>query len=182
MKKVVFLSLMILISVKVFSQIRPMYSSGDTVVGKNVKYLCKSRVGFPNYIDIENINNKDTTLNIYYTDGTLMEEEEEILAVYNFRAVDVYSAIELVFTSSELELLRNNRVFIAIHFTTDSEGKATEISFGFFNNAKVLSTFDPDRFYELENKLKGIIGLDIDESQKVRNPKGTYDVFFKDIP
>jgi len=173
---------MILISFKVFSQSHYKYNAGDTVVGKNVKYLCKSRVGFPNYIRIDNVNNRDTTLNIYHTDGTLLDEFEEIVAAYNFRELDIYNAIELVFTRNELELLKDNCVSIVVYFTTDAEGIATEISFGFMKNTTLLSTLDPDRFYELEKRLKEIIGLDIDKSQKIRNPKGSYEIEFENIP
>ncbi len=182
MKKSLIISLLLLTVCQLFAQSQYLYSGGKTVVGKNVKYLCKSRVGFPNYIRIDNVNNRDTTLNIYHTDGTLLDEFEEIVAAYNFRELDIYKVIELVFTRNELELLKDNNTFIEVYFTTDADGIATEISFGFMKNTMVLSTFDPDRFYELENKLKEIIELDIDKSQKLRNPKGSYEIEFENIP
>jgi len=110
MKKIIVLSVLVLLTCQLFSQSQYKYTVGDTIVGKNVKYVCKEREDKPSYLRIDNI--------------------------------------------------------------TNNQGVTQEISFLFAKNAEVLSTLAPDRFYELENKLKKTLKLKIDkESQHVRNPK-----------
>ena len=181
MKKVIILSVLVLLACQLYSQSK--YKAGDIVVGKNAKYICKRGIGVTPYVRIDNSNNRDTTLNRYYNDGTLVDEFEETAASYRFGRSDLYSVVKLIFIKEELKLLKDNRVTLTIYFTTNNKGITTELGFGFLRDAIVFSTFDPDRFYELEKKLKPVLRLSIDESyQNIRNLKSMYSVDFKDIP
>jgi len=181
MKKIIVLSVLVLLACQLFSQSK--YKAGDVVVGKNVKYICKREIGVTPYVRIDNSNNRDTTLNVYYNDGKLLGMFEPIAASFRFERSDLYSIVKLIFTNSELKLLKENRVVIDIYFTTNNIGITQEISFCFLRDAIVLSTLDPDRFYELEKKLIKVMGLDIEKSSlNVRNPKYSCEISFEDIP
>jgi len=119
MKKIIVLSVLVLLACQLFSQSK--YKAGDVVVGKNVKYICKRGIGVTPYVRIDNSNNRDTTLNRYYNDGTLVDEFEETAASYRFGRSDLYSVVKLIFTKEELKLLKDNRVTLTIYFTTNNK-------------------------------------------------------------
>ena len=180
MKKIIVLSVLVLLACQLFSQSK--YKAGDVVVGKNVKYICKREIGVTPYVRIDNSKNRDTTLNMYYNDGALVDGFVRIASSYRFGRSELYGVVKMIFTKEELKLLKDNRVTLTIYFTTNNKGITTELGFGFLRDAIVLSEFDPDRFYELEKKFKPILILSIDEShQNIRNFNWVYDVDFEDV-
>ena len=181
MKKIIFLSLMILISFKVFSQSHYKYNGGDTIVGKNVKYVCKAEGRIPNLVEVYNITNKDTTFNIYTTDGELIYDPS-IAAKKNYSDVDIHNIAKQVFSQTELLILKGNNVVLSIRFTTDNKGIADEITFFFMKNDPILSTLNPDKFYELEKRLKVVFCVSISEYYNyIRNPKWNDGISFGNI-
>jgi len=172
MKKIIVLSVLVLLTCQLFSQSQYKYTVGDTIVGKNVKYVCKEREDKPSYLRIDNITNKDTSSDMNYTNGELISMEEVIVGRYEYEEKDVYGIVREIFTESELKILKEKKYIFRIIFLTNNQGVTQEISFLFAKNAEVLSTFAPDRFYQLENKLKKTLKVKIEkESQHVRNPK-----------
>jgi len=184
MKKIIILSVLVLLACQLFSQSKYKYTVGDTIVGKNVKYICKLRGDNPSIVKIVNINNKDTTKNVYYDNGKLLTELEieDISGVSEFKSEDIYNVVKVLFSEEELKLLKDSRGFIVINFVTNNIGVPNELSFVFKRNTPVLSTLSPDRFYELEMKLKQILKMKISKSsQNVRNPKWIVNILFWEI-
>jgi len=185
MKKVIILSVLVLLACQLFSQSQYKYCGGKIIVGKNVKYICKSHGTHPYLVRIDNINNKDTTDNVYYDNGKLLTELEieDISGVNEFPSEDIDNVAKVLFSEEELKLLKESRGFILINFVTNNIGEPIEINFEFMRNAPVLSTLSPDRFYELEIKLKQILKMKISKSsQNIRNPKWLTSIEFDKIP
>jgi len=185
MKKVIILSVLVLLACQLFSQSQYKYCGGKIIVGKNVKYICKSQGTHPHHVRIDNINNKDTTDNVYYDNGKLLTqlELEDISGACEFTGEDIDNVVKVLFSKEELKLLKDSRGAISINFVTNKKGETTEIGFEFMRNAPVLSTLSPDRFYELEIKLKQIFKMKIGKSsQNVRNPKWLTSIKFEKIP
>jgi len=181
MKKIIILSVLAFMSCQLFSQSQYKYSGGNIIVGKNVKYICKSQ-GHPYLVRIDNINNKDTTNSIYYNNGKKLGLYDEVGASSTYERKDLNNVAKLIFTKSELKILKDNRIPLLIDFTTNKKGVTIEIGFTFMKNAPVLETLNPDRFYELENKLKQVIKMNISKAdQNVRNPKWMESIDFWEI-
>jgi len=182
-KKIIVLSVLVLLACQLFSQSK--YKAGDIVVGKNVKYICKLRGDNPSIVKIVNINNKDTTDNVYYDNGKLLTELEleDISGASEFKREDIDSVVKVLFSKEELKLLKDSRGFIVINYLTNNNGVPNELSFVFKRNTPVLSTLSPDRFYELELKLLQILKVKIGKSSKnIRNPKWIVNILFWEIP
>ncbi len=182
MKNSLIISLLLLISCQLFAQSQYLYRGGDTVVGKNVKYICKPS---GSYVNVDNILNKDTTYNMYYDNGELVETLEEIDAIdatNKYDCEDLHRIAKMIFTKDELTVLKNENVVLYVFYVSNKQGEALEVGFRFMKSAPILSTLDPDRLYELEKKLKVVLRIDIAESSRnIRNPKWMDSIDFREI-
>ena len=72
---------------------------------------------------------------------------------------------------------------LIVNVVTDKQGNTLEITFKFRNNDPVMTKFDPDRLYQLEQNLKKILKLNpaIDDSSSIRNMKYFLPISYKDL-
>jgi len=181
MKKYLVLSILVSMPLFLLSQSQHIYNVGDNIVGKNVKYICKAVKRIPHMVRIDNISNRDTTSKVYNTDGKVVSNPF-LVADNNFREVDIHNIVKQVFSQGELAILKYNKVVLSFRYTTNNKGITNEISFYFKKNAPVLSKLNPDKFYELEKRLKIVLRLTINELyQDIRNPKWFDGIAFMDI-
>ena len=72
---------------------------------------------------------------------------------------------------------------LIVNVVADKQGNTLEITFKFRNNDPVMTKFDPDRLYQLEQNLKKILKLNpaIDDSSSIRNMKYFLPISYKDL-
>ena len=72
---------------------------------------------------------------------------------------------------------------LIVNVVTDKQGNTLEITFKFRNNDPVMTKFDPDRLYQLEQNLKKVLKLNpaIDDSSSIRNMKYFLPISYKDL-
>ncbi len=70
-----------------------------------------------------------------------------------------------------------------LNIVADKQGNTLEITFSFRNNDPVMTKFDPDRLYQLEQNLKKkILKLNPDEADSsIKNMKYIQAISYKDL-
>ena len=87
-------------------------------------------------------------------------------------------------TQEEIDILKNKISYsLLLDIVADKQGNTLEITFSFRNNDPVMTKFDPDRLYQLEQNLKKILKLNpaIDDSSSIRNMKYFLPISYKDL-
>ena len=158
-----------------------LYVPGAIVKGKNTSYYCS----FENklLVKVNNINNVDTTTTMYYDDGTVVPFDVGS-AVIETKIEDLVRVFQEALTQEEREMLKGKIGYLLIvNVVTDKQGNTLEITFKFRNNDPVMTKFDPDRLYQLEQNLKKILKLNpaIDDSSSIRNMKYFLPISYKDL-
>ena len=147
-----------------------LYVPGTIVKGKNASYYC----AFENklVVRVYNVNNVDTTTTMYYDDGTVVPFDEGS-AVIETKNEDLVRVFQEVLTQEEIDILKNKISYgIVLYIVTDKQGNTLEITFRFRNNDPVMTKFDPDRLYQLEQNLKKILKLNPSKADSsIRNMK-----------
>ena len=158
-----------------------LYVPGTIVKGKNASYYCS----FENklLVKVNNINNVDTTTTMYYDDGTVVPFDVGS-AVIATKTEDLVRVFQEALTQEEIDILKSKiTCSLQLDIVTDKQGNTLEITFKFRNNDPVMTKFDPDRLYQLEQNLKKILKLNpaIDDSSSIRNMKYFLPISYKDL-
>ena len=157
-----------------------LYVPGTIVKGKNASYYCSSENEI--FIKVNNVNNVDTTTTMYYDDGTVVPFDEGS-AVIETKNEDLVRVFQEALTQKEIDILKSKISYLLIlNVVTDKQGNTLEITFRFRNNDPVMTKFDPDRLYQLEQNLKKILKLNPDEADSsIKNMKYIQAISYKDL-
>ena len=157
-----------------------LYVPGAIVKGKNTSYYCS----FENklLVKVNNINNVDTTTTMYYDDGTVVPFDEGS-AVIETKIEDLVRVFQEALTQEEMDMLKGKIGYLLIvNVVADKQGNTLEITFKFRNNDPVMTKFDPDRLYQLEQELKKILKLDPNSLDKsIKNVKYFLPISYKNL-
>ena len=158
-----------------------LYVPGAIVKGKNASYYCS----FENklLVKVNNINNVDTTTTMYYDDGTVVPYYVGLGGTIETKNEDLVRVFQEVLTQEEIDILKNKISYgIVLYIVTDKQGNTLEITFGFRNNDPVMTKFDPDRLYQLEQNLKKILKLNPSKADSsIKNMKYIQAISYKDL-
>ena len=157
-----------------------LYVPGTIVKGKNASYYCSTK--YEILIKVNNVNNVDTTTTMYYDDGTVVPFDEGS-AVIETKNEDLVRVFQEVLTQEEIDILKNKISYgIVLYIVTDKQGNTLEITFGFRNNDPVMTKFDPDRLYQLEQNLKKVLKLNPSKADSsIKNMKYFLPISYKDL-
>ena len=157
-----------------------LYVPGTIVKGKNASYYCSTE--YEILIKLNNVNNVDTTTTMYYDDGTVVPFDEGS-AVIETKNEDLVRVFQEALTQKEIDILKSKISYLLIlNVVTDKQGNTLEITFKFRNNDPVMTKFDPDRLYQLEQELKKILKLDPNSLDKsIKNIKYIQAISYKDL-
>ena len=158
-----------------------LYVPGTIVKGKNASYYCSTK--YEILIKVNNVNNVDTTTTMYYDDGTVVPYYVGLGGTIETKNEDLVRVFQEVLTQEEIDILKNKISYgIVLYIVTDKQGNAQEITFKFRNNDPVMTKFDPDRLYQLEQELKKILKLDPNSLDKsIKNVKYFLPIDYKDL-
>ena len=158
-----------------------LYVPGAIVKGKNASYYC----AFENklVVRVYNVNNVDTTTIMYYDDGTVVPHYVGLGGTIATKTEDLVRVFQEALTQEEREMLKGKIGYLLIvNVVTDKQGNTLEITFKFRNNDPVMTKFDPDRLYQLEQELKKILRLDPNSLDKsIKNIKYIQAISYKDL-
>ena len=157
-----------------------LYVPGAIVKGKNTSYYCS----FENklLVKVNNINNVDTTTTMYYDDGTVVPFDVGS-AVIATKTEDLVRVFQEALTQEEMDMLKGKIGYLLIlNIVTDKQGNTLEITFSFRNNDPVMTKFDPDRLYQLEQNLKKVLKLNPSKADSsIKNMKYIQAISYKDL-
>ena len=157
-----------------------LYVPGAIVKGKNASYYCS----FENklLVKVNNINNVDTTTTMYYDDGTVVPFDEGS-AVIETKNEDLVRVFQEALTQKEIDILKSKISYLLmLNIVADKQGNTLEITFSFRNNDPVMTKFDPDRLYQLEQNLKKVLKLNPSKADSsIKNMKYFLPISYKDL-
>ena len=158
-----------------------LYVPGTIVKGKNASYYCSTE--YEILIKVNNVNNVDTTTTMYYDDGTVVPHYVGLGGTIATKTEDLVRVFQEALTQEEIDILKNKiTCSLQLDIVTDKQGNAQEITFKFRNNDPVMTKFDPDRLYQLEQNLKKILKLNPDEADSsIKNMKYIQAISYKDL-
>ena len=158
-----------------------LYVPGTIVKGKNASYYCSTK--YEILIKVNNVNNVDTTTTMYYDDGTALPSYKELGGTITTKTEDLVRVFQEVLTQEEIDILKNKISYgIVLYIVTDKQGNTLEITFGFRNNDPVMTKFDPDRLYQLEQNLKKVLKLNPSKADSsIKNMKYIQAISYKDL-
>ena len=158
-----------------------LYVPGTIVKGKNASYYCS----FENklVVKVYNVNNVDTTTTMYYDDGTVVPYYVGLGGTIATETEDLVRVFQEALTQKETNILKSKIIHLLIlNVVTDKQGNTREITFKFLNDDPVMTKFDPDRLYQLEQELKKILKLDPNSLDKsIKNVKYFLPIDYKDL-
>ena len=158
-----------------------LYVPGAIVKGKNASYYC----AFENklVVRVYNVNNVDTTTTMYYDDGTVVPFYVGLGGTIATKTEDLVRVFQEALTQKETNILKSKIIHLLIlNVVTDKQGNTREITFKFLNDDPVMTKFDPDRLYQLEQELKKILKLDPNSLDKsIKNIKYIQAISYKDL-
>jgi len=158
-----------------------LYVPGTIVKGKNASYYCS----FENklVVKVYNVNNVDTTTTMYYDDGTVVPYYVGLGGTIATETEDLVRVFQEVLTQEEIDILKNKISYsLLLDIVADKQGNTLEITFSFRSNDPVMTKFDPDRLYQLEQELKKILKLDPNSLDKsIKNVKYFLPIDYKDL-
>ena len=158
-----------------------LYVPGTIVKGKNASYYCSTK--YEILIKVNNVNNVDTTTTMYYDDGTVVPHYVGLGGTIATETEDLVRVFQEVLTQEEIDILKNKISYgIVLYIVTDKQGNTLEITFGFRNNDPVMTKFDPDRLYQLEQNLKKVLKLNPSKADSsIKNMKYIQAISYKDL-
>ena len=133
-----------------------LYVPGTIVKGKNASYYCSTKYEILIKVNnVNNVNNVDTTTIMYYDDGTVVPHYVGLGGTIATKNEDLVRVFQEVLTQEEIDILKSKISYLLmLNIVADKQGNTLEITFSFRNNDPVMTRFDPDRLYQLEQKLK----------------------------
>ena len=158
-----------------------LYVPGAIVKGKNASYYCSTK--YEILIKLNNVNNVDTTTTMYYDDGTVVPHYVGLGGTIATKNEDLVRVFQEVLTQEEIDILKSKISYLLmLNIVADKQGNTLEITFSFRNNDPVMTKFDPDRLYLLEQNLKKILKLNPDEADSsIKNMKYIQAISYKDL-
>ena len=158
-----------------------LYVPGTIVKGKNASYYCSSENEI--LIKVRNVNNVDTTTTMYYDDGTALPSYKELGGTITTKTEDLVRVFQEALTQEEIDILKSKiTCSLQLDIVTDKQGNTLEITFRFRNNDPVMTKFDPDRLYQLEQNLKKILKLNPSKADSsIKNMKYIQAISYKDL-
>ena len=158
-----------------------LYVPGTIVKGKNASYYCSTK--YEILIKVNNVNNVDTTTTMYYDDGTVVPHYVGLGGTIATKNEDLVRVFQEVLTQEEIDILKSKISYLLmLNIVADKQGNTLEITFSFRNNDPVMTKFDPDRLYQLEQNLKKILKLNPDEADSyIKNMKYIQAISYKDL-
>ena len=158
-----------------------LYVPGTIVKGKNASYYCSTK--YEILIKVNNVNNMDTTTTMYYDDGTVVPHYVGLGGTIATKNEDLVRVFQEVLTQEEIDILKSKISYLLmLNIVADKQGNTLEITFSFRNNDPVMTKFDPDRLYLLEQNLKKILRLDPTSLDKsIKNIKYIQAISYKDL-
>ena len=158
-----------------------LYVPGTIVKGKNASYYCSTK--YEILIKVNNVNNVDTTTTMYYDDGTALPSYKGLGGTIATKNEDLVRVFQEVLTQEEIDILKNKiTCSLQLDIVTDKQGNTLEITFKFRNNDPVMTKFDPDRLYQLEQNLKKILKLNPSKADSsIKNMKYFLPISYKDL-
>ena len=158
-----------------------LYVPGTIVKGKNASYYCSAK--YEILIKVNNVNNVDTTTTMYYDDGTVVPHYVGLGGTIATKNEDLVRVFQEVLTQEEIDILKSKISYLLmLNIVADKQGNTLEITFSFRNNNPVMTKFDPDRLYQLEQELKKILKLDPNSLDKsIKNVKYFLPIDYKDL-
>lgn len=158
-----------------------LYVPGAIVKGKNASYYCS----FENklLVKVNNINNVDTTTTMYYDDGTVVPHYVGLGGTIATKNEDLVRVFQEVLTQEEIDILKSKISYLLmLNIVADKQGNTLEITFSFRNNDPVMTKFDPDRLYQLEQNLKKVLKLNPSKADSsIKNMKYIQAISYKDL-
>ena len=96
---------------------------------------------------------------------------------------DLVRVFQETLTQEERNILKSKISYLLIlNVVTDKQGNTLEITFRFRNNDPVMTKFDPDRLYQLEQNLKKILKLNPSKADSsIKNMKYIQAISYKDL-
>ena len=157
-----------------------LYVPGTIVKGKNASYYCSTK--YEILIKLNNVNNVDTTTTMYYDDGTVVPFDEGS-AVIETKNEDLVRVFQEALTQEEIDILKNKiTCSLQLDIVTDKQGNTLEITFRLRNYDPVMTKFDPDRLYQLEQNLKKVLKLNPSKADSsIKNMKYFLSISYKDL-
>ena len=148
-----------------------LYVPGAIVKGKNASYYCSFRNKF--LVKVNNITNVDTTTTMYYDDGKVVPYYVGLGGTIVTKTEDLVRVFQEVLTQEEIDILKSRiSRSLMLKIVADKQGNTREITFTFYNDDPVMTKFDPDRLYRLEQNLKKVLKINLSESDKlIKNVK-----------
>ena len=158
-----------------------LYVPGTIVKGKNASYYCSTK--YEILIKLNNVNNVDTTTTMYYDDGTVVPHYVGLGGTIATKTEDLVRVFQEALTQEERDILKSKiTCSLQLDIVTDKQGNTLEITFRFRNNDPVMTKFDPDRLYQLEQNLKKILKLNPDEADSsIKNMEYIQAISYKDL-
>ena len=155
-----------------------LYVPGTIVKGKNASYYCS----FENKLVVK-VYNVDTTTTMYYDDGTVVPYYVGLGGTIATKTEDLVRVFQEALTQEEIDILKNKiTCSLQLDIVTDKQGNTLEITFKFRNNDPVMTKFDPDRLYQLEQNLKKVLKLNPSKADSsIRNMKYIQPIDYKDL-
>ena len=158
-----------------------LYVPGTIVKGKNASYYCSTE--YEILIKVNNVNNVDTTDTMYYDDGTVVPYYVGLGGTIETKNEDLVRVFQEVLTQEEIDILKNKiTCSLQLDIVTDKQGNTLEITFRLRNYDPVMTKFDPDRLYQLEQNLKKVLKLNPSKADSsIRNMKYIQPIDYKDL-
>lgn len=157
-----------------------LYVPGTIVKGKNASYYCSTK--YEILIKVNNVNNVDTTTTMYYDDGTVVPFDVGS-AVIETKIEDLVRVFQEALTQEEIDILKSKiTCSLQLDIVTDKQGNTLEITFRLRNYDPVMTKFDPDRLYQLEQNLKKVLKLNPSKADSsIKNMKYFLPISYKDL-
>ena len=158
-----------------------LYVPGTIVKGKNASYYCSSENEI--LIKVNNVNNVDTTDTMYYDDGTVVPYYVGLGGTIATKTEDLVRVFQEALTQKEVDILKSKIIhLLMLNVVTDKQVNTREITFKFLNDDPVMTKFDPDRLYQLEQNLKKVLKLNPSKADSsIKNMKYFLPIDYKDL-
>ena len=158
-----------------------LYVPGTIVKGKNASYYCSTK--YEILIKLNNVNNVDTTTTMYYDDGTVVPYYVGLGGTIATKTEDLVRVFQEALTQEEIDILKSKiTCSLQLDIVTDKQGNTLEITFRLRNYDPVMTKFDPDRLYQLEQNLKKVLKLNPSKADSsIKNMKYFLPIDYKDL-
>ena len=125
----------------------------------------------------------DTTTTMYYDDGTVVPYYVGLGGTIATETEDLVRVFQEALTQEEIDILKSKITYLLqLDIVADKQGNTLEITFRFRNNDPVMTKFDPDRLYQLEQNLKKVLKLNPSKADSsIKNMKLFLPIDYKDL-